>query len=239
MFEWTHLLALIIPTGALSILSKVYYPKAYYYTKPIPIMILLSPLFNLDLIMRLFSNVNFHTFLYTFIVSGLIFGLIGDILLLFPTLFLQGLIAFLIGHALYFVGFTLMVPWVMHPYLLGGIITVLLAYVAVLTHSFRSKPKGRKFLVPILVYSFILACMLITAINFDLAAGRDYPYVAVGAFLFAISDSILAWDMFFKEIPYASGMILTTYYLAQMLIAWGTVFNLHHVKFDHHLVEAM
>lgn len=89
MFEWTYLLALIIPTSALSILSKVYYPKAYYYTKPIPIMILLSPLFNLDLIMRLFSNVNFHTFLYTFIVSGLIFGLIGDILLLFPTLFLQ------------------------------------------------------------------------------------------------------------------------------------------------------
>ncbi len=89
MFEWTYLLALIIPTGVLSILSKIYYPKAYYYTKPIPVIILLSPLFNLDLIMRLFSKVSFHTFLYTFIVSGLIFGLIGDILLLFPSLFLQ------------------------------------------------------------------------------------------------------------------------------------------------------
>lgn len=29
--------------------------------------------------------------------------------------------------------------------------------------------------------------MLVTAINFDLATGREYPYVAVGAFLFAIS----------------------------------------------------
>jgi hypothetical protein len=89
MFEWTNLLGLIVSTGTLSILSKTYYPKAYYYTKPIPIMILLSPLFNLDLVMRLFSNVSFHTFLYTFIVSGLIFGLIGDVLLLFPSLFLQ------------------------------------------------------------------------------------------------------------------------------------------------------
>jgi uncharacterized membrane protein YhhN len=239
MIEWTNLLALIIPTGMLSILTKAYYPKAYYYTKPIPIMILLSPLFNFDLITRLFSNVNFHTFLYTFIVSGLIFGLIGDILLLFPSLFLQGLVAFLIGHVLYFVGFTLMVPWVMHPYLLGGLILAFLGYIVVQMKSFKSKPKGRKFLVPVLIYSVILACMLVTAINFDLAASRDYPYVAVGAFLFAISDLVLAWDMFFKEIPYASGIILTTYYLAQMLIAWGTVFNLHHVKFDHHMVEVM
>jgi len=30
----------------------------------------------------------------------------------------------------------------------------------------------------------------VTAINFDLAAGREYPYVAVGAFLFAISGTI-------------------------------------------------
>jgi uncharacterized membrane protein YhhN len=202
-------------------------------------MILLSPLFNLDLVMRLFSNVSFHTFLYTFIVSGLIFGLIGDVLLLFPSLFLQGLVAFLIGHVLYFVGFTLMVPWVMHPYLFGGLVSVLLGYIVVQTTLFKSKPRGRKFLVPILIYSCILACMLVTAINFDLATGREYPYVAVGAFLFAISDLVLAWDMFFKEIPYASGIILTTYYLAQMLIAWGTVFNLHHVKFDHHMVEVM
>jgi len=53
-----------------------------------------------------------------------------------------------------------MVPWVMHPYLFGGLVLVLLAYIGILTHSFRNRPKGRKFLVPVVIYSVILACKL-------------------------------------------------------------------------------
>ena len=48
---------------------------------------------------------------------------------------------------------------------------------------------------------------------------RASPLHMLGAFTFVASDSIIAWNMFASPVPYASFLIMSTYYAAQWLIA--------------------
>jgi YhhN family len=38
---------------------------------------------------------------------------------------------------------------------------------------------------------------------------------AIGGFVFAVSDSLIAIDMFYSKIPHAKVLIMVTYYIAQ------------------------
>ena len=68
--------------------------------------------------------------------------------------------------------------------------------------------------------------MLISAINFELSLLNYFPWFALGALLFALSDAMLAWNKFIH-----SGQIIRTvysllYYSAQFVLTYGLLNHL-------------
>jgi uncharacterized membrane protein YhhN len=65
------------------------------------------------------------------------------------------------------------------------------------------------------LYTVVIGAMVIVA--FD----TGEPLVAVGATVFAASDSILAVDRFVRPRPWAPVAVMVTYHLGQALIVAG------------------
>jgi uncharacterized membrane protein YhhN len=156
------------------------------------------------------------------VLIGIALCLIGDVLLMLPAdLFVPGLVSFLLAHGLFIAAFCSDVrfaarwwPWL-----------VCLVYGALMT-SLLWRGMAAALRVPVLVYVVVLASMGGQAMGRALWLrqhddARTVParYAAVGAILFMISDSLLAWDRFRAALPLAGLYILATYYAALWLIA--------------------
>lgn len=143
---------------------------------------------------------------------GLGFSLLGDVWLMLPSdRFVAGLVSFLLAHICYGAAFvtrgwqTLSPVWLIPFALYGvGIVQVL------------SPRLGRLRLA----VSLYLGVILIMA---WLATGA-HALAAVGAALFVISDSVLAFEKFVRAWGPGRWVVLSTYWAAQWLIAvsvWG------------------
>jgi len=125
---------------------------------------------------------------------------------------------------MYTVAFLLSAPWVCS----FGVTTLTLAFGVVslfpTLYYFNAK---KEMLIPVTLYSAFIILMLLTAINFEMAHShfRSYPFVAIGAFLFCVSDRLLGFAKFVSDFPLSHFLILATYYSAQAFIAWGTLFQ--------------
>jgi alkenylglycerophosphocholine hydrolase len=166
-----------------------------------------------------------------------LFGLTGDILLMLPSRwFLAGLSAFLVGHLLYISllvwNINLVAQVGRFPDLsLWWVLLILLIWGVVLLSFYRFvAPKSPRLTmplmlwVPIQVYGWILSGVLILSI----LAVCNVPtfsasllFLPVGAFLFYISDSLLAYDRFKRKMPKVRVWVMMTYHLAQFSLAWG------------------
>lgn len=156
------------------------------------------------------------------ISTGIVCSLLGDVLLMLPhNLFVPGLVAFLCGHLCFlaaFLGdsrFAARPPWLLAS--LGyGTINLWLLW-----NSIEASLR-----LPVIVYVVVLAGMggqaLVRARVFtqhgDAQAGSARR-AAMGATLFMLSDSLLAWNRFHAPIPLSSLWVLSTYYLALWWIA--------------------
>lgn len=155
------------------------------------------------------------------IISALLFSLFGDILLMFVNLgshyFLFGLIAFLIAHIMYVIAFARGRNKSRNPI---GFIVILLLYGCGLFYLLNSGLQ--KMLLPVMLYMMVILNMTIFAY---LRQGRtvkiSYQFVLLGAFLFMVSDSILALNKFYKPLAYSNITIMLTYALAQYFIVIG------------------
>ena len=156
------------------------------------------------------------------IAAGMVLCLFGDVLLMLPQdLFVPGLVSFLVAHVLFIAAFSSDVrfavriwPWLACLAVGAGMTFLLWPGMA---------PALR---LPVLIYVFVLATMAGQALGraLYLHEQRDigaFParFAALGALLFMISDSLLAWDRFRAALPLAALYILTTYYAALWLIA--------------------
>jgi uncharacterized membrane protein YhhN len=74
-----------------------------------------------------------------------------------------------------------------------------------------------RLLVPALAYAGAIVAMTVSTI----LAGFSRPYVAIGAALFLISDSLIAAGRFKLMVPLAALLIWPTYYLGQYGLAIG------------------
>ena len=77
-------------------------------------------------------------------------------------------------------------------------------------------------LAPVAMYSVVLSLMLYSAWTTLLRPewGKTRAWLAaIGASLFFISDSMLAWDRFVTSFPKARLWIHVTYHLGQMALA--------------------
>ncbi len=148
------------------------------------------------------------------IVGGLIFSLAGDVFLMLPSdRFIAGLVSFLLAHGLYIAAFAAdgwhLSPVAAIPALLvgGTLLTILL-------------PHTEKLRVPVAVYAAALMLLLWQASGRMLAVGgAQSAFAVVGAAVFIVSDGALAFNRFVKPFPAAQAVVMSTYVLAQVLIA--------------------
>jgi uncharacterized membrane protein YhhN len=148
---------------------------------------------------------------------ALAFCTAGDVLLdLDPRLFAFGLGAFLLAHLTYICLFVRNRP---APFRVRRLhfTAVLLILIYSLTLSTWIVPSVGELAVPVVLYICALTAMVCAAI---LARFRQ-PWVAVGAILFLISDSLLAIHKFKTPVPLRDYLVWTTYYLGQCGIALG------------------
>jgi uncharacterized membrane protein YhhN len=151
------------------------------------------------------------------IVAGLVASLIGDVALMLPgdRWFLYGLLAFLSGHVLYIAAFNQSrygdAAWVyLLPYAAFGV--VMLWWLWPHLGSMRG---------PVALYVAVILIMAWQAANRWLIDPEpDNALLAlVGAYLFVASDSVLAIERFRGTWRSAPVWVLSTYFVAQWLIA--------------------
>lgn len=160
---------------------------------------------------------------------GLLFSLIGDIVLLWPKRFFGGLAAFLFAHGLYVIGFDPLVALRLRPEL-GLILLVVLPpglmVGRVLLPALWASPSNRKWIVPVSVYSLVISLMLTSAL-LSLARAdwqREAAWlVSIGAVLFYTSDSLLAYDRFVRRLVHGQFWVMVTYHLGQAGIVLGAL----------------
>ena len=165
------------------------------------------------------------TALKKFILLALIFSWLGDVLLMFQSksenFFLAGLIAFLFAHIFYIVFFHIIrvrenikSNWLL-------LLIVVIYYAALI--SFLSSYLGDMKL-PVRIYGAIISFMFMLAMHMlfikNKTAGR---LMMAGAFLFVISDSVLAINKFYMAYEWAGILIMLTYGLAQLFIVHGAI----------------
>lgn len=165
----------------------------------------------------------FHTTTGAWLVVALFFGLLGDVALLGDTerRFLAGVAAFFAGHLAYLVCFATMgLPapgwwWVAVPLLVG----IALPLRSVLPAAQREA--GPRIVVPLLAYAAVIAAMTVVAFR------TGEWVVALGAALFVISDSLIAFTLARSGFQQPKGSshvaIMITYHLSQGLLAYGVM----------------
>jgi len=181
------------------------------------------------------------------LILAQISGLIGDVFLLLNSRwFILGLCAFLIGHLLYIglIGWGIIVVCshfgVRNNIFLPLIVTTL-AFILMLIVFYRIiAPKSPHLTLPgrlwasMQVYGWVLGGLVaMSLLSVMIANIYSYSmlYLPIGAILFFISDSILAYDRFNKKIPRIRVWIMMSYHLAQFSLAvgftnmWGSFFK--------------
>lgn len=145
-----------------------------------------------------------------FIILGLIFSMIGDATLHW---FLVGLGAFFIAHVCYVIGFFMVAKFTKKRILSAIPIGIYAILFGIFLIPSLMKAGEQALILPVIAYIIVISLMLFAAIS---TGNRP---AQVGALLFVISDSILAWNMFIGTIPLETALVMLPYYTAQFLIA--------------------
>jgi uncharacterized membrane protein YhhN len=160
---------------------------------------------------------------------GLLFSLAGDILLMLSDRwFVLGLVAFLLAHLGYIVGFNSPLPNVSPLWSLGIAVVLGLGAARILrriTEGLAAK-NMRRLSGPVLLYGMVITIMLLSALltlmRTDWKAGASLM-VSTGAALFYFSDVILAWDRFVTPIKNGRVINMIAYHLGQILLIAGAL----------------
>jgi uncharacterized membrane protein YhhN len=153
------------------------------------------------------------------IAIGLLFSFVGDIFLLWPSLyFIHGLAAFLLTHIAYLIAFTRDARFPARVW-----IWILYLAIAATLYAFLYPNLPVPLKLPVALYATLLSSMAAQAMGRFLAvktkAGQS---AAIGAVFFMLSDFLLAFNRFHTLILLAPILILILYYLGQWLIASST-----------------
>ena len=154
--------------------------------------------------------------IFRIVFAGLIFCLLGDLLLLDDRFFVFGLSAFLIAHILFTVSFTKRggFKWYWLPLLiLGGIGIGYYAYLF---------PMLREMAIPVAAYVLAIVIMSWQGVSMWLnERSLATKMIAIAVVLFMFSDSMIAWGKFVAPFAGERVLILSTYWTSIFLLAAG------------------
>jgi uncharacterized membrane protein YhhN len=160
---------------------------------------------------------------------GILFSLAGDVLLMLSLdrMFIFGLLAFLLAHISYLFGFQNELkqvgPW-------SVLLIVIISVNAVrimrrIVASIRAKGQAR-MVIPVILYSSVITVVLYAAMttisNPEWKTNASF-FVSTGAFLFYLSDLILAWNKFVSPIKNGRMINIALYHLGQIGLIAGVI----------------
>ena len=162
------------------------------------------------------------------LMIGMVFALVGDVFLMIREvdLFALGLGAFLIMQLCYSRAFWLSIRQRSQPIAIRSLWRVVIPFILydaifliMLRPEFVQKSALTALWWPVVGYVICLSTMGVLAIQRRGLPG--YNWVAAGALLFILSDSLIAIDKFLSPIAGATWLIMSTYAAAQYLIVVG------------------
>jgi uncharacterized membrane protein YhhN len=158
-----------------------------------------------------------------FIVLGLVLSLGGDVALVAPSdkAFRVGLVLFLLAHVVYAIGFTVPNGFHIQDLVTGAVLMVLGVGIYIYLRPGLGRMSG-----PVVLYIFVICLMVNRAVStfFGTAFSLTQAWlVTTGAFLFWLSDLVLAINRFRKPLK-AAPLGLFLYYGGQLLIALSPSF---------------
>jgi uncharacterized membrane protein YhhN len=160
---------------------------------------------------------------------GLLFSLLGDIILLFPseTMFRAGLIVFLLTHVCYLIGFRqqMLAPSAWSLVLVSVILLNAVRLLRRIVVSMRARGMNR-LVYPVIVYGLVISLMLYAAMatlsDQNWASSAAF-LVSIGAFLFWLSDLMLAWNKYVSPLRVGRLLIVLAYHIGQICIISGVI----------------
>ena len=160
---------------------------------------------------------------------GILFSLAGDVFLMLSLdrMFIFGLVAFLFAHISYLIGFrNELVTVTVWSFVLIIILSSVVVYVIrKIVSAIRAKGQTR-LVNPVILYSVVITIMLyaaMTTISNPVWDTNASFFVSVGAFLFYISDLILAWNKFVTPIKNGRVLNIAVYHLGQIGLIAGVI----------------
>ncbi len=190
--------------------------------------VIAKPGVMLVLFIWLFTSVGLNGPLLWFGV-GILLSLAGDVFLMISLdrFFLAGLVVFLLAHIAYVIGFNLPLPaltsW-------GVILAILIGFggarvIRRILSAVVANGQAR-MRIPIILYSMVISLMLLSAAmklaDLTWNAGAAL-LVGFGAFLFYLSDIILAWNKFVTPIQHGRIYNIAAYHLGQIILIAGVI----------------
>lgn len=161
---------------------------------------------------------------YHYLLIGLIFCLMGDVCLALPQkkAFMGGLVAFLVGHLLYILSFSSLIPI---SYWISSGLLIIVGISALI--FFWLRPHLKSMLIPVLLYMLVITLMASGAwavfgkSSFQIS-GR--ALILTGSLCFYLSDLFVAKHRFIKE-EYRNRLLgLPLYYTGQFMLAFSIGF---------------
>jgi uncharacterized membrane protein YhhN len=195
-----------------------YLRRAWYpYTKGLPNVFLI-------VVLAVMARLPFGELppLYIAVALGLALGLGGDLFLLHKKLFLPGLVSFLLGHLAYIWGLWPEV-WKLSLFWYSLYIFGLIFFVWLGRHLYRNKQAH--FILAVLLYIAVITTMVVVAAAWR-ATPPGYSIFLWGAWAFLLSDCLLAIHYFVRPFAADQVLILTSYYSAQALFAYGALYGI-------------
>lgn len=150
------------------------------------------------------------------VAVGLVFSLAGDVFLMLPRdRFREGLASFLAAHVCYIAAFTSGTGFVVDP-----VPTVAFGALGLLLLRLLWPGVSSRLRIPVVLYLVVILTMAVQATGRALRIHDVSSLLAAaGAALFVASDALLAWDRFRVSFRSSRAAVLSTYFLAQWLIA--------------------
>jgi len=212
---WITLFLLVLLVNLIAVYSNS--ESLQFIVKP-----LLMPLLAIYLLLRTnTANSNLKGWIFL----ALFFSWAGDIFLLFEergsNFFLFGLSAFLVAQVFYIVFFHNIR---MREYIRGNALLLLLVivYYSILINVLSPYLGNMK--LPVRIYGVVLSFMLMLAMHTMLGKNKKAAlWMTMGAILFVVSDSLLAFNKFFSAFNNAGVVTMLTYGLAQLFITEGAI----------------
>ena len=214
MIAYYILAALLTVTAALLIRAEFRFDKKQIYVfKPISSAILV-----ITVLLSFFRDGQHVTGYTVSLCAGMLFCMGGDMALMFmdnKKAFRIGLALFLIGHLVYTAVFTVFSGFSGFDIVSGAVLCAAAAAIFIFLYPGLGDMK-----VPVLVYILVISLMMNRAVSTNWGSfffRAQALCITLGAFLFYVSDVILAVNRFRMPMKY-NRISLAFYYSGQMLI---------------------